>query len=188
MVAAPTGCTTFGSFDDQGVGVAFDFASAWEALADEFGDSELFVCGDVRRTWAEGDDRAARVAGGLRAAGLGYADNVGLCLYNGNEYLEAQWGAMKERCYPFNVNYRYSAAELRSLLDDADAKAVFYSAPLREAFAEIRGDLPELVLLVEVGGEGDTPDWAVDYEQLIATSEPAGVWASSPTSDVRPSG
>ena len=174
MVGGRVGCTTFGSIDLQGAGVAFDFASAWEALADEFGDSELFVCGDVRRSWTEGEGRAARIAGVLRSAGLGHADNVGLCLYNGNEYLEAQWGAMKERCYPFNVNYRYSAPELRSLLDDADARAVFYSAPLREHFDEIRADLPQLTLLVEVGGVGDTPDWAVDYEAAIAAAEPAG--------------
>ncbi len=46
-------------------------------------------------------------------------------------------------------------------------------ASLRDQFDEIRSDLPDIELLVEVGGADDTPAWAVDYETMIAATAPA---------------
>ncbi len=153
--------------------MAFNFASAWEALADSIGDHEALITGDNVVSWAQFDDRAARIAALLRANGVGAGDNVGLCLYNGNEYLEAQYGAMKERCSPFNVNYRYTSEELRDLLDDADAKAVFFSAELADNFAAIHDQLGDVALFVQVGAPNDVPEWAVGFGNAIATHQPA---------------
>jgi fatty-acyl-CoA synthase len=80
------------------------------------------VHGDTVRTWAEYDDRAARLAAAYTAAGLGPDSKVGLYMYNCNEYLEAQYGAFKIRGVPVNVNYRYLDDELWYLLDNADAR------------------------------------------------------------------
>ncbi len=164
---------------DPGGAVTFNLASAWEAVSDAIPDEDALICGDARVSWGELDDRAARIAAALGAAGLGIADNVGLCLYNGNEYLEAQFGAMKRRCSPFNVNYRYTAAELGDLLVGADTRAVFYSADLVERFEEVRGSLDQVALFVQVGG-GDVPDWAVDYASLLAAHDPAARVDRSP--------
>ena len=46
------------------------FATVWESLADAIGDEPAVVHGDVRRTWREYDDRAARLASAFTAAGL----------------------------------------------------------------------------------------------------------------------
>lgn len=155
--------------------VGLNLATAWEAVADAVGDEQALICGDTIRTWREFDVRAARIAAALSAAGITAADNVGLCLFNGNEYSEAQFGAMKVRASPFNINYRYTAEELRSLLDDADARAVFYSADLRDRFAEIAATLPEVRCWIEVGADpgNDAAPFARAYEDLIAGHEPA---------------
>ena len=153
--------------------MSFNLASAWEAISDELGDADALICGEDVRSWHDYERRASSVAGGLLAAGLGPRENVGLCLYNGTEYLEAQFGAMKQRCSPFNVNYRYGAGELRSLLDDADARAVFYSAALVDRFEDIRADLPDVALWVQVGAEAGVPEWAIGYEALVRGSKPA---------------
>ncbi len=153
--------------------MSFNFASAWEAISDELGDADALICGDRVRSWRQYDELAASVAGGLAAAGLTTGDNVGLCLYNGTEYLEAQFGVMKQRCAPFNINYRYGSGELRSLLQDADARAVFYSAALVDRFEPIRSELPDVALWVQVGDQAPIPDWAVSYEHLITDSQPA---------------
>ncbi|MCY3636119.1 MAG: AMP-binding protein [bacterium] len=153
--------------------MSFNLASAWEAISDELGDADALICGEDVRSWHDYERRASSVAGGLLAAGLGPRKNVGLCLYNGTEYLEAQFGAMKQRCSPFNVNYRYGAGELRSLLDDADARAVFYSAALVDRFEDIRADLPDVALWVQVGAEAGVPEWAVGYEAFVRGSKPA---------------
>ena len=148
-----------------------DFATAWEAIADALPDADALAQDERVFTWGEYEARAARLAGALAAAGVGVADNVGLCLDNGPEYSEAQFAAFKQRATPFNVNYRYTAAELHALLDGADTRALFFDAALADAIDEIRGELPELRLLVQVGGE--SPAWAEAHEALATGHAPA---------------
>ena len=101
----------------------FHFATIWESLADVLGDHTAVVHGDKRYTWAQYDERAARVAAAYDSAGLGPDSKIGLYLYNGNEYLEAHYAAFKMRGVPINVNYRYMDEELWYLLDNSDASA-----------------------------------------------------------------
>ena len=149
-----------------------NFATAWEAISDEIPDADALICGDTRRSWREFDDRAARLASALAASGLPLAANIGLALYNGVEYSEVQFACFKERLTPFNVNFRYTAKELHSLLEGADAQALFFDASLSEAIDEIRGELPKLRRFVQLGGDS-TPEWASSYEALIASCEQA---------------
>ena len=151
-----------------------NLATAWEAAAEAVPDADAVVCHPVTRTWQEFERRAARLAAALGELGIGPGDNVGLYLYNGNSYSEVTFGAFKARAAPCNVNYRYLAGELRHLLEDADAKAVFFSPDLADRVDEARADLPLLRAAICVGEPGDpVPDWALDYEQLIADSDPA---------------
>ncbi len=149
-----------------------NLASVWEAIADHRGDALALHCGDVSRTWSEFEARAARLAGALEAAGVRPGDNVALALYNGNEYMEAVFAAFKQRAAPCNVNYRYVEPELGYLVDNSDAKAVFFDGALAERFGNIRTSLTGVALWIQVGGD-DVPDWAVGYESLIESSTPA---------------
>ena len=47
------------------------FATVWESIADAIPELPAVTHGDVTRSWSDYDDRAARVAGALDAAGLG---------------------------------------------------------------------------------------------------------------------
>jgi acyl-CoA synthetase (AMP-forming)/AMP-acid ligase II len=146
-----------------------NLATAWESISDEIPESDALICGDVCRSWREYETRSAHLAGALLAAGLERSENVGLCLYNGPEYSEAQFACFKQRLTPFNVNYRYTARELQSLLADADMRALFFDHSLADSIGEIREALPETRLFVQVGGDS-VPAWAQSYEDLIATS------------------
>lgn len=149
------------------------FASVWESIADVIGDETAVVNGSVRRSWSEFDDRAARVAAAYAAAGLQPDSKIGLYLYNGNEYLEAQFGGFKMRGVPVNVNYRYLDEELWYLLDNSDAEALVFHSSLGDRVARVVDRLPKLKLLVEVddGGAGQVPG-AVAYEALVAGHDP----------------
>ena len=154
--------------------VPLNLATAWETIAEVVPDADAVVCHPVSRTWQEFENRAARLAAALGEFGIGTGDNVGLYLYNGNPYSEVTFGAFKARAAPCNVNYRYLAGELRHLLEDADAKAVFFSPELADRVEEARGDLPLLRAAICVGEPGDpVPDWALDYGSLIAGHDPA---------------
>ena len=129
-----------------------NFASVWEGIADALPDADAAAHGHDRRSWGEWEQRAAKLAGALAAHGVGADDKVALYLYNGFEYLEAQFAAFKARAVPCNVNYRYLADELAYLLENADAKAVFFDHTLAERVADVRDRCPELALVGEVGG------------------------------------
>lgn len=151
----------------------YHFASIWESIADVLPDQTAVVHGDRRFTWAQFDDRAARVAAAISAAGLGPNSKIGLYLYNGNEYLESHYGAFKMRGVPINVNYRYIDEELRYLLDNADAEALVFHSSLGDRVERVRERLPKLKLLIEVddGNTGRVP-MATSYEVALASQQP----------------
>lgn len=149
-----------------------NLASAWEIAADHLGDEPALRHGLTARSWTEFEDRASRLAGAMTQAGVGPGDNVALALYNGNEYLEAEFAAFKVRAAPCNVNYRYVEGELLYLIDNSDAKVVFFDRSLADRFDAVRHRLPDVRLWIEVG-PGDPSGWALNYEELLATSEPA---------------
>ena len=149
------------------------FATVWESIADEVGDATAIVHGNTRRTWAQYDERSARLGAAYVNAGLKPDSKIGLFLYNCNEYLEAQFGAFKMRGVPVNVNYRYLDDELWYLLDNSDAEALVFHSSLGDRVARILGRLPNLKLLVEVddGGAGQVGT-ARRYDEVIATHDP----------------
>src|SRR5260370_2691413 len=141
----------------------WNLANLFEAVADAVPEREALVCGDVRLTYAELDERATRLANALADRGVGPGDHVGLWLYNGNEYLEGMLAAFKLRAVPINVNYRYVADELRYLFVDADLKAVIHEPDFASLLDEIGAETP---LLKSAITRGD------DYESALATASP----------------
>ena len=152
------------------------WATVWESVADVIPDHPAVTNGDVTRTWAEYDSRAAHIASALQAAGLQPQSKVALYLYNGNEYLEAQYAAFKARGVAINVNYRYLDEELWYLLDNADAEALFFHASLADRVGRVVDRLPKVKMLVEVDDTGSSDRLggrAVAYDELVAAHPPA---------------
>ncbi len=149
-----------------------NLATAWEGIADHHGGALALRCDGVSRSWTDFEQRSARLAGALAEVGIGAGDNVACALYNGNEYLEAEFAAFKVRAAPCNVNYRYVENELAYLIDNSDAKAVFFDSTLAERIGNVREQLGKVRLWIQVGG-GERPQWALDYETVVADSAPA---------------
>ncbi|MFO7591064.1 MAG: AMP-binding protein [Acidimicrobiia bacterium] len=149
-------------------------ADIWEGVADAIPDEVALVHGDRQLTFRDFDDRAARLASALAAAGLGPHSKVGLFLYNSPEYAEAHFAGFKMRAVPVNVNYRYLDDELEYLLDNADCEALVYHTSLGDRVERVRAKLPGLRLLLEVDdGGAHRVEGAVEYEDAIAAHEPA---------------
>jgi len=128
----------------------FHFATAWETVADQYGDRTAVISDGRRTLWRDFDDRAARLAQVLTEHGLGVDSKVGTYLHNSVEYLESQYAAFKIRGCPINVNYRYKADELVYLLDNADVEAVVYQAAYAMRIWEIRDQLPKVKVFIQV--------------------------------------
>jgi acyl-CoA synthetase (AMP-forming)/AMP-acid ligase II len=154
------------------------FATMWESIADAIPNSPAITNADVTRSWAEYDDRGAKFAQALTAAGLGPDSKVGLYMYNCNEYLESQFGVFKMRGVAINVNYRYLDEELWYLLDNSDSEAIVFHSSLADRVARVVDRLPNLKLLVMVddgpdasGSVAEVPG-AQAFEDVIARNEP----------------
>ena len=126
------------------------FADVWESIALAVPDAPAVIQGGRCITWKSYEQQAARFAGLLSAHGVNRDAKVGLLMYNCPEYLETQFGALKARAVPINVNYRYLGDELLHVLDNADVEALVYHASLADRVGQVIGHLPKLRLLVEV--------------------------------------
>jgi fatty-acyl-CoA synthase len=152
--------------------VNWNFATAWESVGDALPEHVALVQGDRRRTWREFDERAARIASGMRAAGLGPNSKVASYLYNSNEYVEGVFGTFKLRAVPVNVNYRYLEDELVYLLDNSDAEALLFHGSLGDRVAKVLDRAPNVKLWVQVDDGSPLQHFAVAYEDLLAANEP----------------
>jgi 3-oxocholest-4-en-26-oate---CoA ligase len=154
-------------------GSSLHYATCWEAIADRVPECPALRHGERALTWAAFEERSAKLAGALAQWGIGHADTVAAYLYNCPEYLEIFFAALKIRAVPANVNYRYTSDELVALLDNAEAKVLFFDTALRERVLAIADRTPGL-LLVQVGGPAGPPlRRSHAYEELLGAAEPA---------------
>ncbi len=167
----------------------FNLGRLHDVVAETIPERTNLVWGDRRWSYGELAERSRRFASFLHDQGLGChterselaghevgQDMLGIYAYNGNEWLESWIGAFKARVAPFNVNYRYVRDELRYLLLDAGATAMVYQGSFAPLLAEIRDELPDLRVLVQIDdGSGQALlDGAVDYEEAVAAGSPEG--------------
>jgi len=124
-------------FDDSGVVRGTDGIARYEGLpetlvamlrgtAEAQSDREALVetGGGPRLTYRYLWDRAATVAGGLRAAGVGTGDRVAIRLGNGVDWALAFWGIQLAGAVAVPVNTRFTEQEARYVIDDSGAAYV----------------------------------------------------------------
>jgi len=150
--------------------VEFNLADLFESVVDTVPDRDALVCGERRLTFAELDARANRLAHHLAGTGIGPGDHVGIQLYNGPEYVETMLACLKLRAVPININYRYVAAELSYLYEDADLVGLVYDVEFDGRVAGAASALPASARLIAVGGPG-LPG-AESYEDVLAAASP----------------
>jgi long-chain acyl-CoA synthetase len=136
-------------------------------------------------TWADYADAAARVAGGLLAAGIGTGDRVVLMMRNRPEFHIADLGVLLAGATPISIYNSSSAEQVAFLAGHARAHAAIveddgYLARVLEA----RPEVPTLehVFLIEGAPTGDVRPWSellagepVDLAEAAARSRPEGL-------------
>ena len=123
-------------------------------------------CGERHRTHAEARVRAARLASGLRALGVGPGDRFALVLRNEIEFLEATMAAAPLGAVPVPVNWHWTGADLEHLLHDSGARAVLVHTDLLPAVEKYAA---EGTTIVEVATTA-----ALDEAYGIGVAGPSG--------------
>jgi acyl-CoA synthetase (AMP-forming)/AMP-acid ligase II len=160
--------------------VEFNLADLFEAAVDAFPDREYLVAEGERRTYAEMDARANRLAHHLTNHGAKAGDHVGIYAYNSVEWVEALWAVFKIRAVWININYRYVEDELAYLFENADLVALIYQQEFAPRVEAVKPRLPLLkhsIVLGQPHAGVETDNAArrlgsVDYEQALEGEDP----------------
>lgn len=149
-----------------------NLADLFEFAADTFADREYLVAEGKRRTYAEMEARANRLAHHLAEQGVTPGDHVGIYALNSVEWVESLWAIFKLRAVWININYRYVADELRYIFNNADLVGLIHArefAPRVADVADVLGDLRFSLVIDDGSGQPDARSDAVDYEKAIAS-------------------
>jgi len=135
--------------------MANNIADLFEHAVDAFPDRLAVACGDDERTYAQLEERANRIAHHLAEHGVGVGSHVGLCTRNRIEAIETMLAVYKLRAVLINVNFRYTAHEIRYVLDNADVVALVHERQFAEQAEDAVKGAPTVqhVLVVEDGSE-----------------------------------
>ncbi|MGH9258961.1 MAG: AMP-binding protein, partial [Acidimicrobiales bacterium] len=141
----------------------FNLADLFEHAVDTWGEREYLVADGKRRTYAQMEERANRLAHHLADQGIGPGDHVGIYGVNSVEWIESLWAIFKLRAVWININYRYVADELAYLFGNADLKALVHDAAFADRVEDVAAHMPDLRHRLVVGG---------DFEDAVAEGSP----------------
>ena len=126
--------------------------------------------GSVRRL-SLGDcaQRARRLASGLADLGIEDGDRVATLLWNQTEHLELYFAVPAMGAVIHTLNPRLSPDDLSYIAADAEDRIVVVDESLIHVLDSIDYDFEQVIV---VSDSGSSPAGAIEYESLIAESEP----------------
>jgi 3-oxocholest-4-en-26-oate---CoA ligase len=155
--------------------VEANLADLFEFAADSFPDRDYLAAEGKRRTYAEMEARANRLAHHLRERGVKTGDHVGIYAYNSVEWVESLWAIFKLRAVWININYRYVADELRYIFSNADLVGLIHArefSPRVDEASDALGGLRFSLVVDDGSGNPDVRKDGEDYEAAIASQDP----------------
>ncbi len=126
-------------------------AVLWSLYAADTPDELALVQGRRRFTWAIANARINRLANALRWNGIQPGDRVAIMLGNSIEWFEAVAACQRIGATTVFVSYRSTAPELRYLLGNSQAAAVFFGVENAEVVREAKRGLVGDDRAIEVG-------------------------------------
>lgn len=131
------------------------------------------VCGEHRFTYKEFGERAARLAGAVRALGVQAGDRVAFLSLNCHRLLEAYYGVPEAGAVLLPLNVRLAPQELVYVLNDAGAKVLFLEKEFLGVVESLRREVPSLETFVMLNAEPEA-SWLLpkNYDDLLAAASP----------------
>jgi acyl-CoA synthetase (AMP-forming)/AMP-acid ligase II len=123
-------------------------------------------------TFREFGSRVAKLAGALRALGLGTGDRVSILALNSDRYLEYYLAVVWAGGVVNPINTRWTPAEAVYALNDCGATMLMVDEQFRVAADPIRKDTSALREVIYLGDGTDAPAGMRAYEAILAAAEP----------------
>ena len=131
--------------------------------------------GNDSRSWAETYGRCASLAAALRSRGADFGSTVAALLPNTPAAVEMAFGVPMSGAVLNMINTRLDAAGIAFILDHGEAEYFVVDSGLAETAMEavsLAAVQPEIVYVHDPAAPGEKPRGALEYESLLAESEP----------------
>lgn len=136
-----------------------------------YGNEPAFVYGERRLTHTEYAIESRKLASALHKLGLRPQDRVGMLGMNSLDYCII-YGACE--LYGFiasTVNFRLAPPEMEYVVNDAAQRVLIFEDIYTDHIEKIRSSLKSVEHFVAIG---KAPDWALSFDDLLATGDAAG--------------
>jgi long-chain acyl-CoA synthetase len=134
-----------------------------------FSDKTAVVFENKRLTFREVNERANRLANGLRRLGIGKGEMVATLRRDCAEHAELFFGLIKGGYVEITLNPSLNASEISWQIKEPSASIVIFQKGFAELIESISNDVPSVKQFICIDGE--LPG-AVSYEELLAGASP----------------
>ncbi len=123
-----------------------------------------------QRLWSELLDRVAKLGSGLAQYQLGAGERVALLGLNSDNYFESTFAIPWAGYCVVPLNTRWAVAENSYALKDSGTRVLMFDDAFMSQAEILKDQTDQLEHLIYMG-DGETPDWAESYEQIIDTNK-----------------
>ena len=124
-----------------------------------------------RFSWTEVQSRVSSLGSALAGLSLAEGDRVAILSLNSDRYYEAVFAIPWAGLCVVPLNTRWALLENDYALRDSGTRVLLFDDAFAEQAQQLLADIDALGLGIYMG-DGDCPDWATSYEQLIAANNP----------------
>lgn len=137
-----------------------------------FGSKTGVICGELRMSYQEFNERCDRFSSALIELGVKAHDRVAFLSFNCHRLLEAYYAVPQIQAILLPLNIRLSAEELAQILQDCEPRLLFFDPEFTATAETLRACVPCLrhcICLCE-----PRPEWAYPqtHEELLAQARP----------------
>jgi fatty-acyl-CoA synthase len=137
---------------------------------------EIVYRDSVRYTYLTLNERICRLASALTAAGVNAGDTVAVMDWDSHRYLECMFAIPMIGAIIHTVNVRLSPEQIVYTMNHADDRVVLVNSEFLGLYSAIQGHLTTVektILLTDLPDKtADLPDFAGEYEELLAAASP----------------
>jgi len=134
--------------------------------AKRYPDKKAVVMDEAYFTYKQLNEQANQLAHGLLSQGLNPGDKIALMANNCLEYPIVCFAAAKCGCIFVPVNFRFKKNELVHVINNSEAKVLFFGREFLSLVEEAKAEFNEDPLLVPISGEMDQS--GVSLEELMS--------------------
>ncbi|MCC1495944.1 long-chain-fatty-acid--CoA ligase [Alcanivorax sp. 1008] len=135
-----------------------------------FGKQIATVCSGRQYTWAETEQRIARLAGALAAHGVKAGEHLAILSTNSARYFEYFYAAPWVGAILVPLNIRWSVKENVYSIEDSNSTVLFVDDAFMEMGRQLTAETDRIRLTIYMGDK-ETPEGMLGFEQLIEKGE-----------------